>query len=161
MADLIAEGRHKGTITAFALRNVQVRGKTVQVLDITASLKETVKTTDESGKVSKETTRTHNVRTTLFLATDDGSGNRPCSRDANFKRLRDIGWNGEPDAQFRGLVGASVEVEVEHKANGGKVYANGKYINPAPRNSVDMGAARALFGDNAKSIEDKSDDVPF
>ena len=142
---LIAEGTHKATIAAFALRNVPLRGNPVPVLDITVTIE---------GK--------GNVKGSLFLASDDASNGKPCSRDANFKRLRELGWNGEPDGQFKGLVGSTVSVEVEHKANGAKTYANVKYFNPTPRNSIDMGAARALFGDSAKPLmADDGGDIPF
>ena len=141
---LIVEGTHKATIAAFALRNVNVQGRTVPVLDITVTVE---------GK--------GNVKGSLFLASDDASNGKPCSRDANFKRLRELGWNGEPDGQFKGLVGSPVSVEVEHKVSGSKTYANVKYFNVPPRNSVDMGAARALFGESAKPLADDGGDIPF
>jgi len=153
MADILAEGHYKATIAAFALRNVEARHsdtgvkRVVPVLDLTATVK-------DNGK-------SHNVRGSLFLASDDAKGDKPCSRDANFRRLRDIGWNGEPDGQFKGLVGSPVDIEVEHKASGGKTYANVKYFNVPPKNSVDMGAARALFGDTAKPLADDGGDIPF
>ena len=148
---MIREGNHKATIAAFSLRNVDARhpgtGATrkVPVLDITVSI---------AGH--------GNVKGSIFLANDDARDGKASSREYGFDRLRRLGWDGKPDGQFRGLIGRDVDVEVEHKANNGKTYANVKYFNVPVTSSVDPSAAAALFGASVKPLESPDDsDLPF
>jgi hypothetical protein len=144
---MIAEGTHDAVILAFALRNVTVRGKATPVLDITANVK---------GEGP--------VRGSMFLNDDDANPDKgyPCSRDRSFDTLRRIGWDGQPDGQFNGLVGKPVSVEVIHKASGGKTFANVKSFRAPVKSSVDPAAAAALFGASVKPFESPDDtDVPF
>ena len=148
---LIHEGTHKAAIAAFSLRNVDARHpgngamRKVPVLDITVSVQ-------GHG----------NVKGSIFLANDDARDGKASSQEYGFDRLRKLGWNGEPDGQFRGLIGRDVDVEVEHKVSGGKTYANVKYFNVPVTSSVDPAAAAALFGASVKPFEAHDDtDVPF
>lgn len=142
---MIAEGIHAATILAFALRSVEVRGRKTPVLDITANVK-------DHGP----------VKGSLFLNDDDAANGKSSSRERSFTTLRKLGWDGKPDGQFAGIVGKPVSVTVEHKASGGKTYANVKYFNPPITSSVDADAAKALFGASVKPFESPDDtDVPF
>lgn len=140
---MIAEGIHAATILAFSLKHVTVNGRSVPVLDITANVK---------GEGP--------VRGSMFLNDDDAANGKLSSRERSFATLRKIGWNGEPDGQFNGLVGKPVSVDVVHKASGGKTYANVKYFNPPITSSVDHSAAVALFGATVKPFV-SDDDIPF
>lgn len=142
---MIAEGIHAATILAFALRNVEVRGRATPVLDITANVK-------DHGP----------VKGSLFLNDDDAGNGKPSSRERSLRTLRALGWNGEPDGRFTGLVGKPVSVDIIHKASGGKTYANVRYFNPPITSSVDADAAKALFGASVKPFESPDDtDIPF
>lgn len=142
---MIAEGIHAATILAFALRSVEVRGRKTPVLDITANVK-------DHGP----------VRGSLFLNDDDAGDGKPSSRERSFATLRKLGWDGEPDGRFTGLVGKPVSVTVEHKTSNGKTYANAKYFNPPITSSVDPEAAKALFGATVKPLVAVDDtDIPF
>lgn len=141
---MVNEGIHKAVILAFALKNVEVRGVKTPVLDITV---------DVSGNV---------VRGSMFLNDNDASDGKPSSRERSLRTLRALGWNGEPDGRFTGLIGKPVSVDIIHKTNGGKTYANVRFFNPPITSSVDADAAKALFGASVKPFEHNDDsDIPF
>ena len=144
---MIREGFHEATVLAFSLRNVQVRGKAVPVLDITANVR---------GEGP--------VRGSMFMCDDDENPQEgyPCSRDRSFETLRKIGWDGQPDGQFNGLIGKPVSIDVVHKASGGKTFANVKTFRAPIKSSVDPEAAVALFGNTVKPFAAIDDtDIPF
>jgi hypothetical protein len=142
---MIAEGTHDAVILAFALRNVTVRGKATPVMDITANVK-------DKGP----------VKGSMFLNDDDADPVKgyKSSRDRSFDTLRRLGWDGEPDGQFNGLVGKPVSVEVIHKASNGKTFANVKSFRVPVKSSVDPAAAAALFGESVKPFI-PDEDIPF
>ena len=142
---MIREGLHDGTILAFALRNVKVRDRDTPVLDITANVK---------GEGP--------VKGSMFLNDDDADPAKgyPSSRERSYQTLRRIGWDGEPDGQFNGLVGKPVTIDVVHKVSGGKTYANVKSFRAPIKSSVDPAAAATLFGASVKPFV-SDDDIPF